>query len=102
MQIIGRPSGMSDKDWIRLGDVLFQACRDAYRDFLHAKDGPAAVEADDFLNMFFEHLALWLVASEQEIGNKLSFEDAYEEAWVITRSYFDDPLNAMLDDERKR
>jgi hypothetical protein len=102
MQIIGRPSGMNDEDWIRLGDVLFQVCREAYRDFLHAKDGPAAVEADASLNMFFEHLALWLVASEQEVGNQLSYDDAFEEAWVITRSYFDDPLNAMLGDERKR
>jgi len=100
-KIIGRPAGMSQSDWMKLGDVLLESCRQTYAAWLKAKGRPAAAEADLHLNWFLEKFALWLVAMEQELGNDLSFQDAIDEAWVAARSEFDEDLEGMLDDERK-
>ena len=100
-QIIGKPAGMSDTDWIKLGDALYKICEESYAAYLNAKDKPAASDADMSLNWCLEKLALWLVASEQEFGMELSMDDALEEAWITTRSRFDESLDGMVDYGRK-
>lgn len=81
----GRYNNFNDEDWRLFGSALFEWAISEYRQMLKATDRPYEAMCKLALNSALESLAKYFVVCQAEKGVKVSFDDAYKEAYDLVQ-----------------
>ena len=98
MEAIGRPKGMGDQDWEKLGSSLYYACEQAYDDYMKSEPGYRSRFADRTFEWWLEKLTVYLMQAEHERGNDSTFDEVQNEAWAHVREFYNRKMTRLFDD----
>jgi hypothetical protein len=98
-QLVGRPEGMDDQEWLDLGIALGSWAHQAYRKLLGCKPGAELKVAQIALDFALDHYALYRLACAEEDGDEMTYDEAHECCLSLIRMNVGLGMDDMFEDD---